>query len=141
MDCYQRLVLDHKGQINYDYMGYGEYEFGATHNARFVLARLFRDTQLAAGTVTLQDARMGHSCPVAVFSSAAVLWNLRHGVLRVDNKGPLGIRTPKVIGWMGCAHTTPILVLRDQAHIPQADTFLNSVIQYWAENPGEEPVA
>lgn len=51
----QRMIADNEIGFNYDYMGYAEYEFGATSKSRESLTRSFIANDLQSRVVTLVE--------------------------------------------------------------------------------------
>lgn len=51
----QRMIRENEIGLNYDYMGYAEYEFGATSKSREAMARSFIANDLEARVVTLVE--------------------------------------------------------------------------------------
>ncbi len=119
----QRLQLDKKSGLNYEYMGYAEYEFGATAKARAALAELFVDGELEGFECTAKSIT-GEETYVCGFCKNGLVVQSKNYLTNFSNKG--GFITPDTVGWMSVE--APLLLLRDQSFIPQADLFLKPFV-------------
>lgn len=138
----QRLVVDPKIGFNYDYMGYAEFEFGATTTARTALAELWLDKAMCTAAVSLKT--QDEQVDVAVFGSADVIARLTPVTTIRWEKSGLRVDQPKIVGWMG-VHSLPVIFLRDverRVQIDRLERFLRPAVDWLEEQRAvKEPVA
>ena len=127
---FQRMYVQ-KGKFQYEYMGYAEYEFGATMVSRKLLCRAWVENRIARKTITLRDTRLKCDLTVIAFSTEQAFAQLSENRLNVNNKGLLTMTD--TVAWLGIGYEQPVLLLRGEEFIPQADMFINEPIDYWRE--------
>jgi hypothetical protein len=130
MSLLQRLKLDERCGLNYDYMGYAEHEMGRTRETRTELAKLFIDGEL----VLIRD------CPITPtsgkpFTATVVCRSGSEDAVRASltgfrNKGALAEAFDDIVGWMSVPPMHPMLILKNPDHLSRADLFLKPAIEF-----------
>lgn len=90
----QRLTKDSDCGFNYDYMGYAEYENGATANGRVKLAETFVDGQLVARRINF------HGVPVLALGSEAIINEIGAVFNPSISKTGFRVEDPKIVAWI-----------------------------------------
>lgn len=140
----QCLNRDDKIGLNYTYMGYAEYEFGATAVSRLAVARACLTETVDCLRCILKDAVWGDETEVVVFGDkAALAWfktRLENNRLHIRNKGLLRVKDMDVVGWLSVRTDHPVILLRDQdIYIKRLEQFLPPVIEHLKEDAKNEP--
>lgn len=90
----QRLIKDSDCGFNYDYMGYAEYENGATANGRVKLAETFVDGRLVARQINF------HGVPVLALGSESIINEIGAAFNPNISKTSFRVDDPKIVAWM-----------------------------------------
>ncbi len=123
-DLWQRLVEDEKCGLNYDYMGYAEYEFGATLNSRTRLADWLKAGVLTSWRtdVSLIERQLTFKKTVLLFSHVDTIRKLNALNLSVCSiKGALEVESRNIIGWLSVGTDTPIIIMPISPSLSFAD--------------------
>lgn len=138
----QRLIADKDIGFNYDYMGYAEYEFGATPNSRTRLAELYLQNNLASiGVTMVEQFGRSNSKPfdVVVIASKDDIAYINHQrdkdaqkrwYVTVD-KTSMRSDNAKIIGWMSVRIPKPIFIIRQDLKDrgPQFEAFMTPFVE------------
>jgi hypothetical protein len=133
----QRLKADPKIGLNYDHMGYAEFEFGATRKSRLRIASLLLERKL-----TMVKARFFDKWGMSTFGPVDVyVFGSKEGIAKLGMKQDhpsvpfdLLVRTEKspsradnldMLGWMSVRTDEPVLIVRATPdNIERADKFI-----------------
>lgn len=125
----QRLRLDEKSGLNYEYMGYSDYEFGATLTARHKLAELYVLGKLVgfncSATPCVED-----EVEVTGVCEAGKEEEVKKYLTNFRNKGVFATST--TVGWLSVDGF--FLIVRGVEHIADVEEFFKPFIDGYKES-------
>ena len=143
MSLMQRLTADENIGFNYDYMGYAEFEFGATSRSRVFLANCWMNNKITARKICMDVSKrptnykmimIGETGYVNSFTSKEV--EAFH--LHPDKTG-LRFENEEIIGWMTVQSRSPLLFIRDNnnvdASLERLEKFLKPAVEQIKKDP------
>jgi hypothetical protein len=131
----QRLIVDHNGKFNYDYMGASEYEFGATRAARIKLAALALAKDLRGKPVSFAEAGSSYVIPSCyAFGSSSHINQLPDDLRIPVTKEPFNLNDMKIQGWLKVdpydKQFEPLLIIRaEEANIQRGTAFIDVFLE------------
>lgn len=141
----QRLVKDDRHGIgfNYDYMGYAEYEFGATTESRTKIGQTYLDGKLKSICVELVEVfGCSNSKPieVVVIAHEDAIHYIEHQREKdihkrwyVDvSKSSMRGDSEKIVGWMSVHLAQPYFIIKTSLEDrgPRFEQFINPALEH-----------
>jgi hypothetical protein len=131
MALLQRMIADEKIGLNYDNMGYAEFEFGATARARAELAGFMLDGKMTARHVNFEATRgvTKISFPAIVIGEKEFVDNMKPDLRVTMDKTLMRNESKDILGWMMIGdHSHKLFILRNdenyKANIDRLEKFL-----------------
>ncbi len=136
MALLQRLIADEKCGLNYDYMGFAEFEFGATGRARVELARFMIDGTITARRINFKGkwGVTNVQFPAIVIGEKEFIDNIKPELSLTMEKSFMRDRDEKILGWMNLGDGYhKFVVFRDDenypANVDRLEKFLKQVAE------------
>lgn len=136
----QRMIADEKIGFNYDYMGYAEFECGATTRARGELAGFMLDGQMTARRVNFKGTWgvTKVKFPAIVIGEKQFVDQMKPELSVTMEKGFMRNQDEDILGWMIVDKDyNKLFILRDDENYPANIDRLEKFLKPFADQIAE----